>query len=140
MTVMDGVLQSFLLGFPVLMLHSSVTLMILAIGVFLYIKITPYDEIELVQAGNTAAASSLAGAIIGLAIPLSFSMAASVTIWEILIWGPVTLFLQLIAYRFTDLLLKGLPERIINGEMGPAVVLISIKLAVSAINAAAVTT
>ena len=136
---MDAVIESFLSGFPVLMLHSSVTLALLAIGVFLYVKITPYDEIELVQAGNTAAASSLAGAIIGLAIPLSFSMAASVTIWEILIWGPVTLFLQLIAYRFTDLLLKGLPERIINGEMGPALVLISIKLAVAAVNAAAVT-
>ena len=91
------------------------------------------------RAGNPAAASSLAGAIIGLAIPLAFSMAASVTIWEVLIWGPVTLFLQLIAYRFTDLLLKGLPERISNGEMGPAFVLISIKLAVAAINAAAVT-
>ena len=58
MTVMDGVIQSFLVGFPVLMLHSSVTLMILAMGVSLDIKITPYDEIDLVRTGNTAAAWS----------------------------------------------------------------------------------
>ena len=136
---MDAVIQSFLSGFPVLLLHSSVTLAMLAMGVFLYVKITPYDEIELVQAGNTAAAASLAGAIIGLAIPLAFSMASSVTIWEILIWGPVTLLLQVSAYRFTDLVLEGLPKRIIDGEMGSALVLISIKLAVAVVNAAAVT-
>jgi len=104
-----------------------------------YIKITPHDEIELVRAGNSAAAASLAGAIIGLAVPLALSMASSVTIWEILIWGPVTLFLQLIAFRFTDLMLKDLPKRITDGEMGAALLLISIKLAVAAINAAAVT-
>ncbi len=136
---MDAVIQSFLVGFPVLILHSSVTLAMLAMGVYFYIKITPYDEIDLVRAGNSAAAVSLAGAIIGLAIPLAFSMASSVTIWEILIWGPVTLFLQLIALRLTDLMLKDLPKRITDGEMGAALLLISIKLAVAAINAAAVT-
>jgi len=136
---MDVVIQSFLVGFPVLILHSSVTLAMLAMGVFFYVKITPYDEIDLVRAGNSAAAVSLAGAIIGLAIPLAFSMASSVTIWEILIWGPVTLFLQLIALRLTDLMLKDLPKRITDGEMGAALLLISIKLAVAAINAAAVT-
>ena len=136
---MDVVIQSFLVGFPVLILHSSVTLAMLAMGVFFYVKITPYDEIDLVRAGNSAAAVSLAGAIIGLAIPLAFSMASSVTIWEILIWGPVTLFLQLIAFRLTDLMLKDLPKRITDGEMGAALLLISIKLAVAAINAAAVT-
>ena len=136
---MDPVIQSFLVGFPVLILHSSVTLAMLAMGVFFYIKITPYDEINLVRAGNSAAAASLAGAIIGLAVPLAFSMASSVTIWEILIWGPVTLFLQLIALRLTDLMLKDLPKRITDGELGAALLLISIKLAVAAINAAAVT-
>ena len=136
---MDPVIQSFLVGFPVLILHSSVTLAMLAMGVFFYIKIPPYDEIDLVRAGNSAAAASLAGAIIGLAVPLAFSMSSSVTIWEILIWGPVTLFLQLIAFRLTDLMLRDLPKRITDGEMGAALLLISIKLAVAAINAAAVT-
>jgi len=136
---MDAVIQSFLTGFPVLMLHSSVTLAMLAVAVFIYIKITPYNEIALIRGGNTAAAVSLAGAILGLGIPLAFSMASSISIWEILIWGPVTLFLQLIAYRITSLLLKDLPRRIIDGEIGPALVLVSIKLAVAAINAAAVT-
>lgn len=136
---MEAVLQSFVSGFPILLLHSSVTLAILAIAVFIYIKITPYNEIELIRAGNTAAALSLAGAIVGFAIPLAFAMASSVNIYEILIWGPVTLVLQLIAYRVTDVLLSDLPKRILSGEMGASILLVAIKVAVAAINAAAVT-
>ena len=136
---MEPIIQSFLVGFPVLMLHSFVTLSILVAAVFLYVKITPYDELVLIKEGNTAAAVSLAGAIIGFALPLSFAMASSVTVYEILIWGPVTLLLQLVAFRITDALLSDLPKRIIAGEIGPAIFLVSIKIAIAAINAAAVT-
>ena len=121
------------------MLHSSVTLAILVVGVFVYIKITPYDDIPLIKVGNTAAAVSLSGAIIGFAVPLAFAMASSITVYEILIWGPVTLLLQLVAYRITDAVLSDLPKRIVEGEIGPAIFLVSIKIAVAAINAAAVT-
>ena len=136
---MEAVIQSFLAGFPVLMLHSSVTLAILVVGVFVYVKITPYDEIALIKAGKTAAAVSLSGAIIGFAVPLAFAMASSITVYEILIWGPVTLLLQLVAYRITDAVLSDLPKRIVEGEIGPAIFLVSIKIAVAAINAATVT-
>ena len=136
---MNATIHAFLTGFPVLMLHSSVTLAILLVTVFLYVKITPYDEITLIKDGNIAAAVSLAGAIIGFVLTLAFAMSASVTIFEILIWGPVTLLLQLVAFRITDILLSDLPKRIISGQIGPAIFLVSIKLAVGVINAAAVT-
>ena len=47
------------------MLHISVTVVMLVAAIFIYIKITPYDEIKLIRGGNTAAAISLSGAIIG---------------------------------------------------------------------------
>ena len=136
---MSAVIQSFLAGFPVLVLHVSVTFAMLATAVFIYIKITPYDEIKLIRDGNMAVAVSLSGAIVGLAVPLAFSMASSISVWEVLIWGPVTLLLQLIAFRVADIVLKDLPKRIMDGEMGPAILLVSIKLGAAAINAAAVT-
>ena len=135
---MQAVLDSFLAGFPVLMLHSSVTIAMLVAGVLVYVWITPWDEVKLIRAGNTAAAVSMGGAVIGLAIPLAYAMAASVSVYEILVWGPVTLVLQIIAYRIADVVLKDLPQRIEDGEMGAAVLLVSIKLAAAAINAAAV--
>ena len=135
---MQAVLDSFVAGFPILLLHSSVTIAILVAGVLLYIWITPWDEMSLIRAGNTAASISLGGAIIGLALPLAFAMSASVSMYEILIWGPVTLLLQIIAFRIADLVLRDLPARIESGEIGAATLLVSIKLAVAAINAAAV--
>lgn len=135
---MEAVLQSLLTGLPVLMLHFAVTIAMLAVGVFVYTVITPHNELKLVRSGNVAAAVSLSGAIVGIAVPLAFCMAASIDVWDILIWGSVTVVLQLAAYQITDLLLRDLPKRIDAGELGPALVLVAIKLAVAAINAAAV--
>ena len=135
---MDAVIQSFLAGFPVLLLHLAVTLGMLGLGVTIYHLVTPYHELRLIRNGNTAAALSISGAIVGLAIPLAICMATSVNVWDIVIWGIVTLLIQILAYRIGDALLKDLPTRIENGEMGAAILVVGIKLAVSFINAAAV--
>jgi putative membrane protein len=73
-----------------------------------------------------------------MAIPLAICMATSVNIWDIVIWGVVTLLIQILAYRIGDVLLKDAPTRIENGEMGAAILIVGIKLAISFINAAAV--
>ena len=54
---MEAVLESFVTGLPVLLLHYLVTLTMLAIGVTIYIWMTPYKELELIRGGNAAAAS-----------------------------------------------------------------------------------
>ena len=135
---MEPVIQSFLAGFPVLLLHFVVTLGMLGIGVTIYLFVTPYRELDLIRNGNTAAAVSISGAIIGMAIPLAICMATSVNIWDIVIWGVVTLLIQSLAYRIGDVLLKDAPTRIENGEIGAAILIVGIKLAISFINAAAV--
>ncbi len=85
-----------------------------------------------------AAAISLSGAVLGLAIPLSFCMGASVSIYEILIWGVVTLILQIIAFRIVHIFIRDLPERIERGEISTAIFLFSCKLSVAAVTSAAV--
>ena len=135
---MEAILASLGSGFPTLILHFSVTLSILIIGVFAYEAITPYRELQLVREGNTAAAIALSGAILSLAIPLAFCMAVSVNVIDILVWGIVTLLIMLAVYRLIDFLLKDLPARITNGEIGAAILLSSVKLSVAAITAAAV--
>ncbi len=135
---MQPVLDSFVSGFPILMLHSSVTIAILLAGIWLYIWMTPWDEMALIRKGNNAAALSLGGAIIGLALPLAVAMAASVSVYEIILWGPVTLILQIIAYRVADIVLRTLPKRIEDGQMSAAILLVSIKIAAAIVNAAAV--
>ena len=135
---MDPVIQSFLAGFPILLLHFAVTVAMLAVGVTIYHFVTPYHELRLVRSGNTAAAVSLSGAIVGMAIPLAICMATSVSVWDIVIWGVVALLIQILAYRIADALLKDLPTRIESGEMGAAVMVLGVKLSVAVINAAAI--
>ena len=135
---MEAVLESLTAGFPVLLLHFLVTITMLAVGVVIYLWMTPYPELELIRNGNIAAAISLGAAILSLAIPLAFSMSVSVSVIDIIAWGLVTLAILLIVYRVIDFLMKDLPKRIEDGEMGPALLLAAVKLGVAAITAAAV--
>ena len=126
-------------GFPVTLLHVGMTLLILLLGAALYALITPHREIQLVRAGNAAAALSFGGALVGLALPLAFALSASTSLIEIALWGATTTAVMLTLFWITDLVLQGLPRRIRDGEMAAATLLVSAKLAVAIILSAAVT-
>jgi putative membrane protein len=130
--------QAFATGFPVTLLHAGVTLVMLILGTTLYALLTPHKEITLIREGNSAAALSLGGVMVGLAIPLAISLTASTSVIEIMIWGAATIAVQLLVFRVTDMVLKGLPERIQDGEISAAALLVGAKLATALILAAAV--
>jgi putative membrane protein len=131
-------IQAFASGFPITLLHAGVTLAMLLIGATVYSLLTPYKEIHQIREGNSAAAVAFGGVIIGLAIPLAASMAASTSVRDIVLWGGATIVLQLFVFRLVDFLLAGLPSRINEGEVSAAVLLVSAKLAAALILAAAV--
>jgi putative membrane protein len=130
---------AFFQGFPLTLLHAAITLVILFLASALYAMTTPYKEITAIRDGNGAAAVAFGGVIVGLAIPLALSMNASGATVEIAIWGAATALVQLLAFRVTDFMLMGLPSRVYHdGEVPAAVLLVSAKLAVAFIFAAAV--
>jgi putative membrane protein len=131
-------IQAFTTGFPVTLLHAGVTVLILFLGASLYVLLTPHREITLIREGNSAAAVSLGGVMIGLAIPLAVSLHASTSLIEIAIWGASTVVVQLLVFRIVDLILRGLPQRIQEGEVSAAALLVGAKLATAIILAAAV--
>lgn len=131
-------IQAFATGFPVTLLHAGVTVLILFAGAALYVLLTPHKEITLIREGNAAAAVSLGGVLVGLAIPLAVSLKASTNLIELALWGIATLMVQLLIFRLVDLVLHGLPRRIQDGEMAAAAMLVGSKLATALIFAAAV--
>lgn len=131
-------IQAFASGLPLTLMHASITLVMLVLGTALYILLTPHKEITLIREGNAAAALSLGGVMVGLAIPLATSLSASVSPLEIVLWGVSTIAVQLLVFRITDMLLKGLPERISEGEVAAAALLVGAKIATALILAAAV--
>ena len=131
-------LDNLLSSLPVFLAHIGVTLAMLIGGILAYEAITPYRELALVRAGNSAAGIALGSAVLGLAIPLAACMARSVAVWDIVVWGVAALVLQLAAFAIVAALLKRLPEAIANDEPGAACVLGSVHLAVALVIAAAV--
>lgn len=134
---MSPEVQAFATGFPTTLLHAGVTLLILIAGAGIYILLTPHKEIRLIRDGNAAAAVSLAGVMVGLAVPLAVSLNASTSMVEIGLWGAATIAVQLLAFRLVDVVLHGLPKRIADGEMAAAAMLVGAKLATALILAAA---
>ena len=126
---MNTAIEGFVSGFPEFIVMTLVAGGMLVLGSIIYVLLTPWKELALVRGGNGAAGLALAGAIMGLAMPLAACLASSAEIFDLIIWGVAALLMQLIAYRVVDMLLSGIPARIENDEAGAAIVLIAAKLA-----------
>ncbi|WP_353255953.1 DUF350 domain-containing protein [Hyphomonas sp.] len=131
-----GEISAFDAAFPQFLMSTGAAGFMLLLASTLYVLLTPWKELSLVRSGNTAAGVALGGAIAGLAIPVASTLASSMSLPGLLIWGAVALLMQLITYRVVDLVLRDIPARIGNGEIGAAAVLACAKLSAALILAA----
>ena len=118
-----GEISAFDAAFPRFLMSTGAAGLMLLMASTVYVLLTPWKELSLVRSGNTAAGVALGGAIIGLAIPISSTLASSMSLPGLLIWGAIALLMQLIAYRVVDLILRDIPGRIAKDEIGAATVL-----------------
>jgi putative membrane protein len=132
MTILSGLAG----GIPLVLLHFGTVLGLLLAGVVLYAAVTPFHERSLIEAGNAAAGTVMAGAIIGMAIPLAILVATSPWIVDIIAWGLVSVLLQFIAVGIVSLLLHGMRARIEANNIAAAMVLAAAQIAVGILNAA----
>jgi putative membrane protein len=134
---MSPEIQAFASGLPLVLLHGAITFGFLVLGCLIYGFLTPHREIQLIREGNAAAAVSFGGLIVGLALPLAASLAASNSLVEIALWGAAVVAVQLLIFRLLDMLMTGLPQRIREGEVAAAGLLVAAKLSVALIFSAA---
>lgn len=135
---MTPALDSLANGFPWLIFYLLIVTIIYLAGLFIYVKLTPYKELELVQNGNMAAAVSFSALVISLALPLAACLVNKFSLIDVAIWGTLSLFLQLFLFRLTDAIFKGMPQRIVDNEVPAATVLAAFKIAGSIILAFAI--
>ncbi len=133
----DGVIGILTTGLPVLLAHFAVTLALLGVGVACYTALTPFHEQELVRSGNTAAGIVLGGNFVALAIPLAATLATSLVVLDIVVWGLVALVVQLVAFVAAARLIPGLRGMIETGNTAAACMLVGIQVAVALLNAGA---
>ena len=124
-------------GLPMLIVQVVACAVLLAIGVTIYVRLTPFHEREMVASGNAAAGTMLAGAILALAIPLAAMLATSGTLVDILVWGVVALILQLLTLGIVVLSMRNFRGMIEGGNVAAAITLAGAQIAVALLNAAA---
>lgn len=101
----------------------------------LYIFVTPYSEVALIRAGNTAAAVSLGGALLGIALPIAVSVAVSHNLYAMIGWGVVAGVVQLLTYVAARLALPQINENIPQGKLASGIFLATLSLATGILNA-----
>ena len=130
---------AFVAGFPNFLASIALSGVLLLIAVAIYVKMTPWKEWTLInEKKNASAGLALVGAVIGLALPVAANLASSLSLFEMLIWGVVVMFVQLTAYRISEMFMKDLRNRIQHDEAGPAIVLLGVKVAIGIIVAAGI--
>lgn len=131
---------SFLpLGLSAFFSHFASAVILLLLFIAIYVRITPYREIGLIREGNTAAAISLSGSVLGYSIALASVIANSINFVDMLIWGLIALVVQLLAYLLTRLMLPALVDDIPANRLSSAIFLAALSLALGLINAACMT-
>ena len=123
-------------GFDDFLVYLGVSLAYLAVFVALYIRITPYREFQLIREGNTAAAFSLSGSVLGFIVPLASAVQHSVGLVDMAIWGLIALFVQIAAFVAVKLTLPSITRDIAAGNSAQGFFLGSLSLGVGLLSAA----
>jgi len=123
-------------GFDDFLVYLGVSLAYLAVFVAIYIRITPYRELQLIREGNMAASFSLSGAILGFIVPLASAVQHSVNLVDMAVWGFVAMVVQILAFVVVKLCIPSITRDIPENKGSAGFFLGSLSLGVGLINAA----
>jgi putative membrane protein len=128
------ILQS-LAGLPAFLVYFCTAIIAVVAYLFVYTRVTPHNEFELIRANEPAAAIALGLSLLGV-LPLVSAIAHSANVWDCLIWALIALIVQIIVYFLVRVPVPKLSERIAAGELAAAIWLGLASLAAGALNAA----
>jgi len=113
--------------------HRYIVTALLLLGAFLavYVRVTPYNEFELIGQNNAAAAISLAGACIGFALPMAAAIYFTHDLLEMVKWAAITGAAQIAVFT----LLRRFAPAIEQGHTSPAIFMCAMSVATGVLNA-----
>lgn len=121
------------------LLYFGAALVAIAVFVMLYMAVTSHHEASLIRQGNTAAAISFAGALIGFTLPLASAIIHSVSLMDMLVWSAIALVVQLAVFLLVDRILREISRHIEEGNVAAGTTLAAVSIAIGIINAACMT-
>lgn len=131
--------MGYLESLPNFLMYFLASMVLLAMFITVYVRVTPYRELPLIRAGNLAASLSLLGAVSGFALPLASAISHSTSLFDMVVWGVVALLVQAGLYRalvgFMPEITQGIPQ----GQIAHGVFLGGASFVVGLLNAACMT-
>lgn len=123
---------------PLYLMFLGTALGLLVGALTLYILITPHHEFRLIRQGNSAAAYSLGGTAIGMAIVLYSTASSTFLVQELLVWGAIGLVCQLFVFAIVSLMIPGLKQGLTEDRIGYGILLGGLSIAMGILNAGAI--
>lgn len=105
----------------------------------IYCRMTPYDEFKLIKEGNSSAAISFGGALLGFILPLYSAITHSVSFTDMLIWAIIAMLVQFALFGSVRIILKNLVRDIENDHTAAATLLAFCSVSIGILNAACMT-
>ncbi|HTN48295.1 MAG TPA: DUF350 domain-containing protein [Burkholderiaceae bacterium] len=122
---------------PYAVAHYGTGLIVYALAVAAYVASAPVPEFRLLRQGNRAAALSLAGAMLGLALPLASTILMSGSLLDVLVWSTAASVLQLSTVGIVRRVIPDLSAQIVGGDWAGGAFVGMLAVVVGLLNAAA---
>src|ERR1700761_8152927 len=129
------ILQS-LAGLPAFLVYFCTGIVAVMAYLFIYTRVTPHNEFQLIRDNDPAAAIALGLSLLGFVLPVVSAIAHSANVLDCLIWSAIALIVQIAVYFIVKIPVPNLSARIAAGEMASAIWLGLSSLAAGALNAA----
>src|SRR6478609_32183 len=129
------ILQS-LAGLPAFLVYFCTAIVAVVAYLFVYTRVTPHNEFQLIRDNDPAAAIALGLSLLGFVLPAVSAIAHSANVWDCLIWSAIALIVQIVVYYIVKIPVPNLSARIAAGELAAAIWLGLSSLAAGALNAA----
>jgi putative membrane protein len=126
-------------GFDEFLIYFGMAIAYVALFLWVYTRITPYNEIQLIRAGNHAASWSIGFTLMGYSLPLAAAIIHSVHPWDMMLWAIIALVVQVLVFVVVRLILPDLTRHIAEGQVASGAFLGCVSLAAGILNAACMT-
>jgi putative membrane protein len=120
------------------LLHLATAVAMVMAFFVIYTRLTPFDEVKLIRAGNQAASLSLGGTLIGFSLPIASALMHTPDYYQFLGWAGGAMLIQILVYNVATRLLSMSKDEIEANNTAFGGLLGAISISIGLVNAGSI--
>ncbi|MDV2885476.1 DUF350 domain-containing protein [Alkalihalophilus pseudofirmus] len=88
----------YLQTFDHFLIYLATSFILFLIGTYIFKRLTPYSERDLIRAGNVAVSLKLLGKMAGLVVVLQSAIRSSINLVDLAIWALIAIIIQVLLH------------------------------------------